>query len=159
MSKNLMPDEGIEEIEQIAQLLAETRRALMRSKPRPPSKAMADFTFAQGRSLWIITRHEPCTLSELSERMNVRPSTASELVERLVVAGFVTRTADPQDRRTIRLKLTRKGHALHQKYQAREREQTRELIEKLTPQQRKAMNSALKTLTGILRQIEGESLP
>ena len=155
MSKDSMPDE---EIEQIAQLLSETRRALMRSKPRPPSKALANFTFAQGRSLWIITRHEPCTLSELSERMNVSPSTASELVERLVVAGFATRTTDTNDRRTIRLKLTRKGHALHHKHQAREREQTRELVEKLTPQQRKAMKGALKTLTEIMRQIEGEPL-
>ena len=155
MSNRLMPDE---EVARIAQLLTETRRALMRCKPRPPSKAMANFTFAQGRCLWTITKHENCTLRELGEKLDVRPSTASELVERLVGSGFVTRTPDAHDRRTIRLKLTRKGRELHKKHQAREREQMRGLIEKFTPRQRAAMAGASEVLNDLLRQVEGEPL-
>jgi len=48
--------------------------------------------------------------SLLAEYFNSIPSTITLEVDRLVDAKLVTRKADPQDRRIVRLELTRKGN-------------------------------------------------
>jgi DNA-binding MarR family transcriptional regulator len=48
----------------------------------------------------------PMTVGLLAERLLIAPHTASELVERLVLAGYVTRAPDPADKRRQTLALT-----------------------------------------------------
>jgi DNA-binding MarR family transcriptional regulator len=56
-------------------------------------------------------RREEQTLSELSRKMLLDPSTLVPMVEALVRKGFVRRNRDPRDRRRIPLTLT--DEALH----------------------------------------------
>ena len=53
----------------------------------------------------------PATIGYLAERLRIRHHSAVELVDRLVEAGLITRQHDPQDRRRVRLKLTRTSEA------------------------------------------------
>ena len=48
----------------------------------------------------------PMTVGVLAERLLIAPHTASELAERLVGAGYVTREPDPADKRRQTLALT-----------------------------------------------------
>lgn len=52
--------------------------------------------------------------SLLVEYFNSIPSTITLEVDRLVEAKLVTRKADPQDRRIVRLELTKKGNKLRE---------------------------------------------
>ena len=47
--------------------------------------------------------------SELARRINVRPPTATRMVERMVNSGMIERVQDRQDRRSSRLFLTNTG--------------------------------------------------
>lgn len=49
---------------------------------------------------------EPLTIGVLAERLLIAPHSTSELVHRLVVAGYVTRRSDPLDKRRQTLELT-----------------------------------------------------
>jgi DNA-binding MarR family transcriptional regulator len=49
------------------------------------------------------------TMGELADELNVTFPSATSLVDRLVKAGWVGRGFDPDDRRIIRLHLTREG--------------------------------------------------
>lgn len=49
---------------------------------------------------------EPLTIGVLAERLLIAPHSTSELVHRLVVAGYVTRRSDPVDKRRQTLELT-----------------------------------------------------
>jgi DNA-binding MarR family transcriptional regulator len=49
------------------------------------------------------------TASVLAERMEVKPSAITVMVDRLVQNGFVERGSDPEDRRVTLLQLTEKG--------------------------------------------------
>src|SRR5947209_4972871 len=80
--------------QRIAQLMPKIARAIlggpsnkgkMRSTP-------ADLTWVQARCLLSITHHNNCTLRELSQRLGIKPSTASALVDRLVRDGFIDRS-------------------------------------------------------------------
>jgi DNA-binding MarR family transcriptional regulator len=62
-----------------------------------------------------------CYPSQLSERMAVRPSHVSRLLDEATKNGLLTRTLDPNDSRRVRLELTEKGLALlHETYDTME---------------------------------------
>ena len=53
-----------------------------------------------------------CGMSEISERFDVSAAAASQLVDKLVQAGYIERTEDPHDRRAKLLKLSNNGAKL-----------------------------------------------
>lgn len=55
-----------------------------------------------------------CGISELGGKFDITSAAASQLVEKLVQAGYIARTENPQDRRARQLTLTGKGHKLIQ---------------------------------------------
>jgi DNA-binding MarR family transcriptional regulator len=63
----------------------------------------------QEQVLQVLDRHDAVTISELATTLRVRVPTASKAVTRLAALGFVERLSDAKDRRSVRVKLTRKG--------------------------------------------------
>ena len=53
-----------------------------------------------------------CGMSEVSDRFDISPAAASQLVDKLVHAGYLERTEDPSDRRAKLLTLSTKGGEL-----------------------------------------------
>ena len=53
-----------------------------------------------------------CGMSGISERFEITPAAASQLVDKLVQSGFIVREEDPSDRRAKLLNLTAKGRDL-----------------------------------------------
>jgi DNA-binding MarR family transcriptional regulator len=54
----------------------------------------------------------PMTIGVLAERLLIAPHSTSELVHRLVLAGYVTRRADPADKRRQTIELTEQADDL-----------------------------------------------
>ncbi len=81
-------------------------------------RASAHFTKALGLSmpqfsiLMQLHYRGVCGMSEVSERFEVTPAAASQLVDKLVQSGLIHREEDPHDRRAKSLKLTDKGKEL-----------------------------------------------
>ena len=142
--------------ERIAELFERTSRAMRAIKPHKLKPIAFDLTLAQGRCLRMIKRHGNCTLRELSGHLGVRPSTASELVDRLVREDLVRREQDTQDRRTVRLALAPKGQRWFAKHRAERRKHLHIFLDRLTEPQRKAMLKALETLNDVVQQVERE---
>lgn len=68
-----------------------------------------------GPQLWAlktISQTDGLSLSELSKKMYLHPSTVTGVVDRLENKGFVVRERTSPDRRVIRLRLTAEGHNL-----------------------------------------------
>ncbi|WP_214104060.1 MarR family winged helix-turn-helix transcriptional regulator [Acrocarpospora catenulata] len=63
-------------------------------------------------ALRVIARHGPLPVSELAERMNMESSRISKHTRDLETHELIERAKDPLDRRSSRLKATRKGVAL-----------------------------------------------
>jgi DNA-binding MarR family transcriptional regulator len=68
-----------------------------------------DITPAHLRALRTLARHGTMRLSELSDRLQVAPRTATEVVDALEVRGLVRRRADPADRRAVLAEVTERG--------------------------------------------------
>src|SRR4051812_27098937 len=60
----------------------------------------------QLRVLLIVASAEHTNMNRLAEALDVVPSSASRLCDRLEATGLLRRVADPRDRREVRLVLT-----------------------------------------------------
>jgi MarR family transcriptional regulator, transcriptional regulator for hemolysin len=60
-------------------------------------------TLYQVGALRHLVKHGPLTMNELAARMEISPSSATQLVDRLVHHGLVVRNPDPDDRRVLRV--------------------------------------------------------
>jgi DNA-binding MarR family transcriptional regulator len=59
--------------------------------------------------LRVLIDHEHCTMQELAEHLAVAPSTATAMVKRLLVQGYVERNRDEIDWRSVWVKATERG--------------------------------------------------
>ncbi len=61
--------------------------------------------------LGVLIEYERCMMQELAEHLAVTPSTVTAMVKRLLAEGYVERTRDDTDWRTVWVKPTAKGRA------------------------------------------------
>ena len=59
--------------------------------------------------LHLIHKEEKCKLALLAEKMEVKPSAITVMIDRLEKAGYVERTHDEQDRRSVLVRVTDSG--------------------------------------------------
>lgn len=76
--------------------------------------------------------HQP-TSNEVAKKLGVTPGTLSVSIQNLVKKGYVERLSSPNDRRVVRLSLTKKGklvYRLHHKFHTEMVEKTLTGLEK-----------------------------
>ena len=101
---------------------------------------------AQLRVLAIISRNEHTNMSRLAEALQVVPSSASRLCDRLEATGLLRRVPDPRDRREVRLLPTPAADRLLQELRERRQAALAEVLEQMTPAGRAELVRALAAL-------------
>lgn len=66
-------------------------------------------TQAQWQALAHISRNEGMSQAALADLLEVQPISASRLIDRMEISGWVERRRDPSDRRAVRLHVTDKA--------------------------------------------------
>jgi len=99
-----------------------------------------------------------CGMSEVSERFEITPAAASQLVDKLVQSGLIRREEDPRDRRAKCLNLTDKGKELLQRNFDERYQWLDELAEKLTASERAKVMEALEMMTRAAQELETEPM-
>jgi DNA-binding MarR family transcriptional regulator len=97
-----------------------------------------------------------CGMSEVSERFEITPAAASQLVDKLVQSELVRREEDPHDRRAKSLNLTDKGKALIQQGVEQRYRWLEPLAGKLTAEERAKVGEALEIMTRVARALEAK---
>jgi DNA-binding MarR family transcriptional regulator len=78
-------------------------------------------SFPQFLALGFINGHGEARMTDMARYMSVSTAAMTGIVDRLVRDGYVVRAYDPEDRRTIRIKLTHKGASLVKKIKQQRR--------------------------------------
>lgn len=93
--------------------LADIRRSMRQFLEFSADAAQAaGLTAAQHQALLAVKGMTgPVTVGTLADWLGVRPHSAVGLVNRLAALKLIERMADPQDRRSVRLKLTPRAEA------------------------------------------------
>lgn len=136
----------MDQLDAIATLFEQIGRRIFSHRP-PRFRILPDeLTMAQGRCLFTLKHHEGCSLRELAAALDVRPSTVCTQVDRLVQLGLVDRTGDENDRRAVRLRLSRRGRSILVRHETEKRTHLRAFLGELSAGQRTAMLEALQAL-------------
>lgn len=74
-------------------------------------REMSEGKGSQKRILMILFESGSITQSELTQKLGIKPGSASEVIGKLEWAGMIKRTPSQSDRRTADLKLTETGRS------------------------------------------------
>ena len=84
---------------------------LCRSMKRRPRREEHHFPPSVEQSLMVIKSDDGLSARDLSEKLDIRPSSVTELVNRLIETGLVIRKEDEDDKRLSHICLTDLGNA------------------------------------------------
>ena len=120
------------------------------------SRFLLDGKSGQGRALGLLREGETMTQRELTERLGIRPGSASELVGKLERAGLITRTPSETDRRTADIALTEAGAAARRERAGKEKSGLGELFAVLSEEEKQALVASLEKLRAAWREMAPE---
>jgi DNA-binding MarR family transcriptional regulator len=98
----------------------------------------------------------PTTPSVLARHLGVGGPTISAAVKRLVRLGYIEQERDPDDARSVRLRLGQKGAAAMRDSSVLEPARVRRMLEKLAPGDRRAALNGLAVLAEAARRVMEE---
>ena len=76
-----------------------------------------EFNGAQGRILFVLWSSDDIPIKELSEKTGLAKTTLTSMLVRLEAQGHIKRSAAPNDRRTVNIRLTEKAKHLRKSYE------------------------------------------
>jgi DNA-binding MarR family transcriptional regulator len=99
---------------------------------------------AQLRVLAIVANNPDTNMSRLAEALDVVPSSASRLCDRLEATGLLRRVPDPRDRREVRLLLTASARRLLEQLRERRRIALGDVLERMPAASRQELARGLQ---------------
>lgn len=79
------------------------------------SSPLFQLPLAHTETLRLISEQKRVTMKQIADFLAITPPSATALIGHLAEAGYVARSADKSDRRTVYLTLTTKGQTVMQK--------------------------------------------
>lgn len=104
--------------------------------------------------LMNLHHRQTCSVSNISDQMEITAAAASQLVDKLVQNGFLMRAEDPKDRRSKVLTLSPKGRNLIENGIQARLGWVDELVTGLTPEEYDSVSAALNSLTLAANRLE-----
>lgn len=128
----------------LADAFVAASRALVAVAARSLADLAEEVTLAQYRALVVLHTRGPQRPADLAERLQVTPSTASRMVERLVRRRLVRRVRSTQDRRMVKVHLTDSGRRLVDEVVDRRRAEVERILAQMPARGRKQVTAALR---------------
>lgn len=135
---------GKEPVTEIASAVESTAEALVGVLDAARLAQVPAIPPAQLRVLTIVSANRHTNMSRLAEALDVVPSSASRLCDRLEATGLLRRVPDPRDRREVRLLLTTPARRLLDDLRARRTDALATVLERMTPAAREELVRALR---------------
>ena len=139
-----LPAPDPDNVRQVDAVMA-AARVLIAVVARSVAEVGAELSVPQLRVLVVVATRGPQNLSAVAEALGFHPSNATRTVERLVSAGFLDRRDAPDDRRNVRLTLTKKGQRLVDSVFERRRAAIEQVVARMPESRRRALPAALES--------------
>lgn len=103
-------------------------------------------SFSQIRTLFMVNHHRMDGLNHLGHKLGITNAAASQMLDRLVQGGYVSRSENSEDRRAISIDLTEKGRAVVQEAMEQRSRWILMLADNMTSEERKDATRVLNML-------------
>lgn len=132
------------EDDQVVDALLTASRLLVAIAARSLAAVEDALTLPQYRMLVVLEAQGPSSLARLAEHLEVNPSTALRMVERLTAARMVAKVAHPANRREVRLHLTPAGWQVVRQVTEKRREEIARIVDAMPADRRDDLVAALR---------------
>jgi DNA-binding MarR family transcriptional regulator len=136
-------------VRRIAESLVKLQKQLNTALAQHPEMPV---TLPQLMLLKLTRQHGPYRLTALAEKIEVKPSAVTVMVDRLEKRGLVRRAQDPADRRAVLVELTAEGAETLRKADELRSELLVRLMERLEPAEVRLLADLLGRLAGTEEQ-------
>ncbi|MFH9610665.1 MarR family winged helix-turn-helix transcriptional regulator [Streptomyces sp. NPDC017448] len=143
MAKKSAPVERMDDVDAVTGAVLTASRLLVAVSARSLAEVEDRVTLPQFRMLVVLSTRGATKLVALAESLDVAPSTAMRMVDRLIAAGLADRQTNPDNRRETLLRLTGEGRSTVENVTARRRREIAAIVERLAPRRRTALIEAL----------------
>ncbi|MFI2644306.1 MarR family winged helix-turn-helix transcriptional regulator [Streptomyces sp. NPDC018610] len=143
MAEREVPAGAMEDVDLVTREVLTASRLLVAVSARSLAEVEDKVTLPQFRMLVVLFTRGATKLVTLAELLQVAPSTAMRMVDRLIAAGLADRQTKPGNRRETLLRLTEEGRQTVEDVTARRRGEIARIVERLSPTQRLALIEAL----------------
>ena len=100
--------------------------------------------------LRALAEHKQCSMQALADHLVVTPSTVTAMVKRLLASGYIERSRDDVDWRTVWVKLTRRGQQVVTAYDNAQLASLHHRLVQLSKIEREQIASALPALRHLI---------
>lgn len=143
MAERKTPVRGTDDVDAVTRAVLTASRLLVAVSARSLAEVEERITLPQFRMLVVLSTRGATKLVVLADLLQVAPSTAMRMVDRLIAAGLADRQVNPDNRRETMLTLTDEGRRAVEHVTARRRTEIAAIVERLAPEQRGALIEAL----------------
>ncbi|GAB2964206.1 MarR family transcriptional regulator [Streptomyces pseudoechinosporeus] len=143
MPERETPTGAMDDVDVVTHAVLNASRLLVALSARSLAEVEERVTLPQFRMLVVLSTRGATKLVALADLLQVAPSTAMRMVDRLIAAGLADRHLNPDNRRETLLQLTEEGRRTVEDVTARRRTEITAIVERLTPVQRLALMEAL----------------
>ena len=99
-----------------------------------------------------ISMYNHKTASEVARELHLTPGSLTATIDRLVKKGYVERIRGNDDRRVIRLGLTKKGRLMYRAHDAFHHKMVEGFLKDTTPEELQVIEKAIKNLENFLSE-------
>lgn len=103
-----------------------------------------EVTLTQYRTLIVLASRGPQSLQDLAAELQVVPSTATRMCDRLVRKGLIERRTPEENRREVELRITDDGAAIVARVAADRKRQLRRITDRMSAGSQAALVAALQ---------------
>jgi DNA-binding MarR family transcriptional regulator len=114
-------------------------------------------TVPQLRVLVMVATRGPVNLAAVAAGLEVSPSNASRICDRLMKAGFLDRREDQVDRRNITLTLTEAGRGLVNQVSRHRRTAIQRVLRNMEPRDREQLTAAFERFATAAGEPDGDT--
>lgn len=86
------------------------------------------------------------SMSEMGKDLSVDLSTLTRIVDKLVKKNLIVRKPDLEDRRVVRVAMSRKGRAIGEKFKQEHKEKVKSILKQMMPEERNTFLNLLETI-------------
>jgi DNA-binding MarR family transcriptional regulator len=134
---------GPESPDSVIDAVLSASRVLVAVAARSLSDIAEEVTLTQYRTLVVLASRGPQNLVGLAEAVGVTPATATRMCDRLVKKKLIVRQSEQDDRRQVRLALTKKGLKLVGAVTDRRRREIEVILSAIDPEEQNVLVQAL----------------
>lgn len=130
--------------ESLVEAVLTASRVLVGISARSLASTSEEVTLAQYRTLVVLRARGPQSLQQLADELQVVPSTATRMCDRLVRKELIGRATPPDNRREVEVGITPRGASIVNAVTKRRRAEIHRIVEKMTEARRADLVAALE---------------